>query len=352
MFQALADCLEPALPLGAQLVEFIHHHDGIVDQQAQRDDQARHRHLVQRVPEQAEQDQHQADRQRNGHPDHDGRPPAHGHEQDSDDDESRKQQILRQAIQPVIRVTALVEHGFDLQSRWRRGGEPVCDGAGPLGPFVDTLARRDVDPDQHGPAVVLECLPCRRVGKPLLHGGDIGHADRRSVRSLQQRDLSDTGNAIELAAHLEPDRAAVAAQATGGRLAVGRCDQRGGLPEGQARRGKCLRVNHHADFLVRHAIGFGFFRARQSLELVFKVQRETPHHRQGRVALAGPGQADHEGRGPHIKPLHFRRTGAGGKLRARLVDLRPDQGPGVIHFRRRQVFANFNANLREAGPAG
>ena len=34
MIQALADRFETVLPLGAQLVEFVHHNDRIVDQQA------------------------------------------------------------------------------------------------------------------------------------------------------------------------------------------------------------------------------------------------------------------------------------------------------------------------------
>ncbi len=158
MVEALPDGFEPRLALGTHLIEFIDHHDGIVDQQAERDDEAGHGHLVQRMAEHAEQDQHEADRQRNGHADHDGRAPAHGDEQDDNDDEGRKEQVFRQPVQAVICVEALVKDGLDLQARRRVGREIVRNGTGTFGPFVDALSRRDVNANQNGAEIVLVSL--------------------------------------------------------------------------------------------------------------------------------------------------------------------------------------------------
>ena len=61
----------------ALLIIFVIDDDGIVDQEAKRNDKPRYRHLVQRIAKQIEQDQHQRDRQRQGCADDKGRAPAH-----------------------------------------------------------------------------------------------------------------------------------------------------------------------------------------------------------------------------------------------------------------------------------
>ncbi len=95
-----------------------------------------------------------------------------------------------------------------------------------------------------------------------------------------------------------------------------------------------------------------FFRARQALELVFQIKRQPPHNGQGHVAFARPGQTDHQSGRPYIEAFDFRCADAGRELRARFLDLPPDQRPCIVDFSFREVFPDFDPHLRKARPAG
>ena len=180
---------------------------------------------MQRVTKKAEQDQHEANRQRDGHADHDGRTPPHRDEQDEDDDEGGKQQALRKTIKAVIGVETLVEDCLDLES-WRRGCRKIFRYlTRTFSPFIDALAGRNIDADHDRAEIVLIGLLSGRIGKALLNPGHIGHANSRSVGTLQERNLANTGYAIEFTPDLKADRAAFTAQAARWCLAVSRGDQ-------------------------------------------------------------------------------------------------------------------------------
>ena len=131
-------------------VDVLHHHDRVVDHQADAEHQRQQRQQVDRIAERQQRDHHADQRQRNGDDRNDGRADVADEQEDDDDDDDRRRDQ---------RLGHFVDRGADElgrivgDGRVEPGGQPRLDAGNHAADAVDHGQRvglgRAVDADEH-----------------------------------------------------------------------------------------------------------------------------------------------------------------------------------------------------------
>ncbi len=168
------------------VLDVFHHDDGIVDQDAQRDDHPDHRNLMQYAPTQVIQPQadqrHKWQHRCHQHP----HAPAHADQDHRDDDRHAAEQAPFEAVEPVLDLIGLEEHFIDLQRSEVRPQQ--------LQPFAHLRAEADrIDlpalGDQFHQHRLFPIEPGAWLGRLHRAAPDIGNCRQRHAAAIRQRDL-------------------------------------------------------------------------------------------------------------------------------------------------------------------
>ena len=336
------------LPALAQEAVFIHHDNRIIDQQAERDDEAGHRHLVQGLIIEADQDEDGQNRQRQGRPDDERCAPPHHEEEDGKDDQGRHGQITGQTMQAVIDIIALSEDRIDPHAGDAVGkaGDYRISG---IRPVVHAQFGLEIGGDEHRAAAIDQGQRPHRVAGILYHRGNIGQADEGPVLGLGDGNVPDPVDTVEFPGHLDGQVDGAGAQFTGRGLGIRAGGELRQIGDRQAQRSELIRIGLDPDFLFHTAEDFGLFGAGQVLQTRFQLVRETREDGGVFRALPVPAERNDHGGRADILPFDLRRQGFGGQLRLHAGHTFTDQGPGLIDFRRREVLPHLKRDHGNAG---
>ena len=296
----------------------------------------------------ADQDEHGQNRQRQGRPDDERCAPPHHKEEDGKDDQGRHGQITGQAVQAVIDIIALTEDRFDPHARDALG--KVGDHrVGGVRPMVHAQFGLEIGGDEHRAAAIDQGQRPHRVAGILHHCCNIGQANEGPVLGLRDGDVPDPIQTVEFPGDLDGEVHSAGAQFTGRGLGIRAGGELGQIGDRQAQRGEFVRIGFDPDFLFHTAKDFRFFGAGQVLQARFQLVGET--RQDGRVfrALPVPAERHDHGGGADILPLDLRGQGFGRQAGLHAGHAFPDQRPGLVDFRRGQVFANLQRNHGNAG---
>ena len=232
--------------------DVLDHDDGVVDQQAERDDEARDRNLVQREAEEPQRGHAHGQRQRDGDHDDAGGAEPEGEQGDRDQCE-RDAEVEAKAAQAMGDVVGLFEADLEADARGQGGAKL---GQPPVEPGLhveDAEAVLHVGGDEGRALAVVAREVGRFLGGPS-HVGDVAeqHGAPVACRDHRVRDGLDAGvvaGALEVVAALaDVDRAAGNACALAGHRGI----DRGHV---DAQRGHARQIERGANFRCGKAPG-------------------------------------------------------------------------------------------------
>ncbi len=239
----------------------VRHDDGVIHHQAEGNDDAGYRHLVNIDAKQLETAERQQGGQWQGKADNNRRAPAHGNQQDQQHNHQTGAQITHQATQAILGIGALIEQGSEFNALRQGGFKFGHHRAGCGGPDIDADIWQLAAGDGNAGAAINGGDNFRRVLYAALDRGHIGQAQAACLIG-NQRDSADTLGGLELAVDLDRQPGQAAIEGTGGCLGIGIDEGTGDAVEGQSGGGQCLGIDDHLDLLIRcagnpHDIGTG-----------------------------------------------------------------------------------------------
>ena len=188
--------------------------DGIVNQQAQGDDHAKHRHLVNGVTRDLPTQHDQCGDQGQNSADHQSHAPAHHHEDHSQHHGSTGHQIADQGGELIAGIGLLLENTVQGNTVPQLQAVLINQGIGPGGPAINAPIRVHACRHQDDTVAVDQGNIAGWFAPGTFHPGDIANPHDALARITVDGDCSDTAHRIERAPHLENHVGAISAQRT------------------------------------------------------------------------------------------------------------------------------------------
>ncbi len=189
---------------------------------------------MQRLAIDIDQDHHEQNGQRQGRPHDQGAAPAHDQEQDGEDDQGGKAQILRQSGQAVDDIVRLGHDDLDLDGRIGRP-EVTDDPLGARIPRIHLQFGLQIARHQDGAAIVDIGFAGCRLTHRSLDPRDVVNA-HEAAWTLRHRDVPDPVQRVKGAINLDIDIKRLTRQTTGRQLGVRSGQEAGHFDRAQAQR--------------------------------------------------------------------------------------------------------------------
>ncbi len=243
-------------------MDVLHHHDRVVDEDADREDEGEEGHAVQREPPGPRGEERRGQREDDGAADDRRFAPTERDEHQCDDGEGCEDQLLDELTRLVLRGSAVVAGHRDLHVPGYHGVAKVFDALERRARHVDGILPgllRDRDGDRRmfpgGLAIpARDPVPDVAAGRrrSLAHRGDIGHEDRPALVHAHEQALHLPGVAQE-AARLDGDRPIAGQQFASRQGDIGRHEGLAHIGHGDPQGGHPGRIDLHHDRPARPA---------------------------------------------------------------------------------------------------
>ncbi len=317
--------------LGHVPVDVLHHHDGIVHQDPDGEDQREQRHAVEREAIGPGSEQRDRQRDHHGHTDDEGLAPAQRDPDQDDHRGGREDQLLDQGVRLVV------------------GGHPVVagdgrlDAVGDIGPaqLIQALDQGVGDIRGIGPRLLGNRHGDRRValararsiaggramgkahvlggiGRPLHHLGHVLQVDRTAVVHPDHQPGKGLGLGNEVAG-LDQDLLVVLVELPGVAREIGGLQAGAQIIHRQVVGGQRLRLEAHVHHVIRPADCVDITGTRDALELGLDPVRDAQQIVPATLGVLGPqGHVDDR----HIVNAH--------RLDDRFADPQPRRQPVLV----------------------
>ena len=214
-------------------MDVLAHHDGVIDDDAERHEEAEHRDHVDTHADER-QEQHPPD-ERDHHPHHhpEGEPDLEEQREDEEHDEHRHHGVLEQQREAVVVVFRRAAIDADFDSGRQGGREIVENGAHGVGDLEGRLLADAVDLDLHR-RFLIELAMEADLFEGVLDARDVGQRDDGPRLRGHDRNLRELLFPLLALLETQQDLTGMGLDVAGGHVLARRLDQLGDVRECQA----------------------------------------------------------------------------------------------------------------------